>query len=335
MKAVLVPKPGEAFAVTERAISDPPPGAVRLKVRACGVCHSDSFVKEGHWPGLTYPRAPGHEVAGVVDAVGPGVAGWKAGDRAGVGWHGNHCGVCEPCRRGDFINCVRLEITGFNFDGGYQQYMIAPVRGLARIPEALSFSQAGPLLCAGVTTFNSLRHSGAVAGDLIAVHGIGGLGHLALQFARHFGFHVVAISRGKDKEELARRLGAHRYVDTESSNPAEELMKLGGARVIVATAPDSRAMASLIDGLGRDGKLLSIAAAMDPLNVAPARLIGNRRSIQGWPSGTSQDSEDTLNFCALSGIRPMIEEFPLEDAAQGYDRMISGRVRFRAVLVNA
>jgi D-arabinose 1-dehydrogenase-like Zn-dependent alcohol dehydrogenase len=334
MKSVLVPNPGGAFAVTERAISDPPAGTVRLKVRACGVCHSDAFVKEGHWPGLQYPRAPGHEVAGVVDAVGAGVEGWKVGDRAGVGWHGNHCGVCEACRSGDFVNCIRLEITGFNFDGGYQQYMIAPARGLARIPEALSFAEAGPLLCAGVTTFNSLRHSGAMPGDVVAVHGIGGLGHLAVQFARYFGFQVVAISRGKDKEELALRLGAHRYLDTESTNAAEELTKLGGARVIVATAPSSRAIAPLIDGLGRDGKLLAIAAAMDPLGVAPAKLIGNRRSIQGWPAGTSKDSEDTLKFCALTGIRPMIEEFALEDAAKGYDQMISGRVRFRAVLVS-
>jgi D-arabinose 1-dehydrogenase-like Zn-dependent alcohol dehydrogenase len=334
MKSVLVPHPGGAFAVTERSIPDPPAGTVRLKVRACGVCHSDVLVKEGQWPGLSYPRAPGHEVAGVVDAVGAGVEGWKTGDRAGVGWHGNHCGVCEPCRRGDFINCVRLEITGMAFDGGYQQYMIAPARGLARIPEALSFVEAGPLLCAGVTTFNSLRHSGAMPGDVVAVHGIGGLGHLAVQFARHSGFRVVAISRGKDKEELAMKLGAHRYLDTESTDAAQELMRMGGARVIVATAPDSRAIAALVDGLGCDGKLLAIAAAMDPLGVPPAKLIGNRRSIQGWPSGTSQDSEDTMNFCALTGIRPMTEEFALEDAARGYERMLSGRVRFRAVLVS-
>jgi D-arabinose 1-dehydrogenase-like Zn-dependent alcohol dehydrogenase len=334
MKAVIVPNPGGAFAVTERAVSDPPQGTVRLKVRACGVCHSDAFVTEGHWPGISYPRVPGHEVAGVVDAVGAGVEGWKAGDRAGIGWHGNHCGVCESCRHGDFINCARLEITGMSFDGGYQQYMIAPARGLARIPEALSFAEAAPLLCAGVTTFNALRHSGALPGDLVAVHGIGGLGHLALQFARHFGFNVIAISRGKDKEELALRLGAHRYLDTESANAAEELMRLGGARVIVATAPHSRAISPLINGLGRNGTLLAIAGTMDPIEVSPGQLIGNRRSIQGWPSGTSRDSEDTMNFCALAGIRPMIEEFALEDAAKGYEQMISGRARFRVVLVN-
>ncbi len=335
MKSVLVPKPGGAFAITEKTISDPPAGTVRLKVRACGVCHSDSFVKEGHWPGLAYPRAPGHEVAGVVDAVGAGVEAWKAGDRAGVGWHGNHCGVCEACRSGDFTACARLEITGMSFDGGYQQYMIAPERGLARIPEALSFASAAPLLCAGVTTFNSLRHSGAVPGDVVAVHGIGGLGHLALQFARHFGFHAIAISRGKDKEELALRLGAHRYLDAESVNAVEELTKLGGARVIVATAPNSRAISPLVNGLGRNGMLLVLAGTRDPIEASPGQLIHNRRRIQGWPGGTSRDSEETMNFCAISGIRPMIEEFALEDAAKGYDQMISGRVRFRSVLVNA
>jgi D-arabinose 1-dehydrogenase-like Zn-dependent alcohol dehydrogenase len=333
VKAVVVPSAGGAFAVTERKIPEPREGTVRLKVKACGVCHSDALVKEGHWPGLAYPRVPGHEVAGVVDVAGPGVEGWKAGDRAGIGWHGNHCGVCEACRRGDFIACARLEITGLHFDGGYQQYMIAPARGLARIPEALSFAEAAPLLCAGVTTFNSLRHSGALPGDLVAVHGIGGLGHLAVQFARHFGFRVAAISRGKDKEELALRLGAHHYLDTESTDPAEGLAQLGGARVIVATAPSSRAITALVDGLGRDGKLLVIAASMDPIEASPVQLIRNRRSLQGWPSGTSRDSEDTMNFCALTGIRPMIEPFPLEDAAAGYERMISGQVRFRAVLV--
>jgi D-arabinose 1-dehydrogenase-like Zn-dependent alcohol dehydrogenase len=334
MKAVVVPTPGGAFAVTERTIPDPPAGAVRLKVLACGVCHSDAFVKEGHWPGLAYPRVPGHEVAGVVDAVGAGVVGWKAGDRAGVGWHGNHCGVCEACRAGDFVNCVNLEITGMSFDGGYQQYMIAPARGLARIPEALSFAEAAPLLCAGVTTFNSLRYAGAMPGDLVAVHGIGGLGHLAVQFARHFGYRVVAISRGMDKKRLAVHLGAHEYVDTETADPAAELMRLGGARVIVATAPNSKAISPLVNGLGRNGKLLTIAGTMDPIEASPGQLIRNRRTIQGWPAGTSRDSEDTMNFCALFGIRAMIEQFPLENAAAGYEQMLSGRVRFRAVLVS-
>jgi D-arabinose 1-dehydrogenase-like Zn-dependent alcohol dehydrogenase len=291
-------------------------------------------VKEGQWPGLSYPRVTGHEVAGVIDAVGPGVTAWSVGDRVGVGWHGNNCGQCAPCRRGDFINCVQLQITGFHFDGGYQQYMIAPVRGLARIPDALSFAEAGPLVCAGVTTFNSLRHSRAMPGDVVAIHGIGGLGHLGVQFARHFGFYVVAISRGKDKEELALRLGAHRYLDSEAVNPAEELMRLGGARVILATAPASRAISALVDGLGTDGTLLTIAGAMEPMAVSPVQLIQNRRSLQGWPAGTSKDSEDTMNFCAMTGIRPMIEEFPLEDAEKGYQRMITNQARFRAVLVS-
>jgi D-arabinose 1-dehydrogenase-like Zn-dependent alcohol dehydrogenase len=334
MRSVVVPNPGGAFTSVEKEIPDPGPGAVRLRVAACGICHSDAFVKEGHWPGLTYPRAPGHEVAGVIDAIGPGVTAWKPGDRAGIGWHGDHCGVCDPCRRGDFINCVRLQITGFSFDGGYQQYMIAPVRGLARIPDALTFAEAAPLVCAGVTTFNSLRHSGAMPGDLVAIHGIGGLGHLALQFARHFGFHVVAISRGKDKEELALRLGAHRYLDSASANPAAELARMGGARVILATAPSSAAITSLVDGLGLDGKLLVVAGSPDPIQASPIQLIPGRRSIQGWPSGTSRDSEDTLNFCALTGIRPMVEQFPLADAAQAFERMITNRARFRVVLVN-
>jgi D-arabinose 1-dehydrogenase-like Zn-dependent alcohol dehydrogenase len=334
MKAVQIPSPGGAFAVAGKVIPDPPEGAVRLKVGACGICHSDAFVKEGHWPGLAYPRVPGHEVAGVIDAVGPGVTAWKAGDRAGIGWHGDHCGHCNACRRGDFISCANLQITGFHFDGGYEQYMIAPVHGLARVPDALSFSQAAPLLCAGVTTFNSLRHSGALPGDMVAVHGIGGLGHLAVQFARQFGFHVIAISRGKDKEELALRLGAHRYLDSESLDPSQELARLGGARVILATAPNSRAISSLVNGLGLNGTLLVVAAAGDPIEVSPVQLIGGRRSVQGWPSGTSRDSEDTLNFCALTGIRPMVEEFALEDAAKGYERMMSNQARFRVVLVN-
>lgn len=334
MKAVLIQTPGADFTVAERPITDPGEGAVRVKVAACGICHSDAFVKEGQWPGLTYPRVTGHEVAGVIDAVGPGVTAWSPGDRVGIGWHGDHCGVCEACRRGDFINCARLQVTGFSFDGGYEQYMIAPVHGLARIPAALSFAHAGPLLCAGVTTYNSLRHSRAMPGDVVAIHGIGGLGHLGVQFARHFGFHVVAISRGKDKEELALKLGAHRYLDSDAVNAAEELTRMGGAKVILATAPNSRAISALIEGLGIDGTLLTIAAAMEPMAISPVQMIHNRRSVLGWPAGTSKDSEDTLNFCALTGIRPMIEEFALEDAARGYQRMITNQARFRAVLVS-
>jgi D-arabinose 1-dehydrogenase-like Zn-dependent alcohol dehydrogenase len=334
MKTVQIAKPGSDFSVTERPVPEPGPGTVRLKVAACGICHSDSFVKEGHWPNLNYPRVPGHEIAGVVDAVGPGIDGWAPGDRAGIGWHGKHCGHCDACRAGDFVLCQNLQITGFHFDGGYEQYMIAPATGLARIPEAIELAEAAPLLCAGVTTYNSLRHSRALPGDLVAVHGIGGLGHLGIQFAHHFGYHVVAISRGKDKEELAFRLGAHRYIDAASVKPAEELTRLGGARVIVATAPNSPAISELVGGLGRNGMLLAIAGAFDPMTVSPAQLIGRRTSIQGWPSGSSRDSEDTLNFCALTGVRPMIEEFPLEQATRAYQRMITNQVRFRAVLVN-
>jgi D-arabinose 1-dehydrogenase-like Zn-dependent alcohol dehydrogenase len=334
MKSVVIEGPGAGFTVTERPLTEPGAGAVRIKVAACGICHSDSFIKEGHWPGLAYPRVPGHEVAGVVDAVGPGVTAWAAGDRVGIGWHGDHCGVCDPCRRGDFVYCVSLQITGFSFDGGYQQYMIAPVHGLARIPEALSFAEAAPLMCAGVTTFNSLRHSRAMPGDIVAVHGIGGLGHLGVQFARHFGFHVIAISRGKDKEELALKLGAHRYLDSETVDAAKELARLGGAKVIQATAPNSKAISALVNGLAIDGMLLTIAGTMEPMTISPGQLISGRQSAQGWASGSSKDSEDTLNFCALTGIRPMIEEFALEDAAKAYDRMIANQVRFRAVLVS-
>jgi D-arabinose 1-dehydrogenase-like Zn-dependent alcohol dehydrogenase len=334
MEAVQISTPGSDFVVAERATPEPGPGAVRLKVAACGICHSDSFVKEGHWPNFNYPRVPGHEVAGVIDAVGPGITEWAGGDRVGIGWHGSHCNHCDPCRSGDFIECSNLSITGFHFDGGYEQYMIAPANGLARIPDKLGFSDAAPLLCAGVTTFNSLRHSRALPGDLVAIHGIGGLGHLGIQFARQFGFHIVAVSRGKDKEELALRLGAHVYIDAASTNPAEELTKLGGARVIVATAPNSAAISKLIPGLGRNGMLLAIAGTADPMTVSPVQLIGQRLAIQGWPSGSPKDSEDTLNFCALTGVRPMIEEFPLEDAARAYQRMITNEVRFRAVLVN-
>jgi D-arabinose 1-dehydrogenase-like Zn-dependent alcohol dehydrogenase len=333
-RAVVVEKPGADFTIIERPVTDPPEGAVRLKVAACGICQGDTLVKEGHWPGLSYPRIPGHEVAGVIDALGTGVVGWAVGDRVGIGWHGDHCGRCEACRCGEFVHCVTLQITGLSFDGGYQQYMIAPVHGLARIPDAISLSEAGPLLCAGVTTFNSLRHSNAKPGHLVAVHGIGGLGHLAVQFARAFGFRVVAISRGKDKAELAERLGAHQYLDTETVNAAEELQRMGGARVILATAPSGRAISALVDGLGLDGTMIAVAGTMEPVNVSPIQLIARRRRLQGWASGSSKDSEDTLDFCALTGIRPMIEEFALEEAAKGFDRMLSSQVRFRAVLVS-
>ncbi|MEP6886974.1 MAG: alcohol dehydrogenase [Nitrospirales bacterium] len=332
MTAVQISRPGAPFEVVAREIPEPGPNMVRIKVQACGVCHSDLFVKEGHWPGLQYPRITGHEVAGVIDAIGSGVTVWKKGQRVGVGWHGGHCGQCVPCRRGDFIACQNLRVTGFHDDGGYAQYMIARSDTLASIPDALSPVEAAPILCAGITTFNSLRHSGAVAGDVVAVQGLGGLGHLGIQFASKMGFRTVAIGRGKDKEPLALQLGAERYLDTDAVQVAKELAGLGGATVIVATAPNSKAMSDLIDGLGVGGKLMVVGASADPISVTPLQLIGQRRSIQGWPSGKAQDSEDALNFCALTGIRPMIESFPLEQAGAAYDRMLSGKARFRVVL---
>jgi D-arabinose 1-dehydrogenase-like Zn-dependent alcohol dehydrogenase len=332
MTAVQIGGPGGSFEVVKRPVSEPGPNQVRLKVQACGVCHSDVFVKEGHWPGLQYPRVTGHEIAGVIDAVGSGVTTWKQGQRVGVGWHGGHCYQCSPCRRGDFMGCQNFQVTGFNHDGGYAQYMIARSDTLALIPDTLSPTEAAPLLCAGVTTFNSLRHSGAKAGDLVAVLGLGGLGHLGVQFASKMGYRTMAIDRGQDKEALAKQLGAVRYLDTDTVNAAKELAGMGGASVILATAPSSKAMSALIDGLGVGGKLLVVGASADSLTVTPIQLIGGRRTIQGWPSGTARDSEDALNFCALTGIRPMIETFPLEQAAAAYDRMLSGKARFRVVI---
>jgi len=332
MTAVQISRPGAPFEVVAREIPAPGADQVRIRVQACGICHSDMFVKEGYWPGLQYPRVTGHEVAGVIDEVGPGVTAWKKGQRVGVGWHGKHCGQCVPCRRGDFISCQYLRITGFSDDGGYAQCLIASAVALAAIPDSLSPAEAAPLLCAGITTFNSLRHSGARAGDLVAVQGLGGLGHLGIQFASKMGYRTVAIGRGKDKEALALKLGAARYLDTDAVKVAEELTRLGGASVILATAPDSKAMSALIDGLGVGGKLLVVGASADPISVTPIQLIGQRRAIQGWPAGTARDSEDTLNFCALTGIRPMVETFPLEQAAAGYERMLSGKARFRVVL---
>jgi D-arabinose 1-dehydrogenase-like Zn-dependent alcohol dehydrogenase len=332
MTAIQLRSPGSPFEVVKRDIPAPGANQVRIKVQACGICHSDLFVKEGYWPGLQYPRVTGHEVAGVVDEVGAGVTVWKKGQRVGVGWHGGHCGQCDPCRRGDFMGCRYFQVTGFQEDGGYAQYMIARHEAVAAIPDALSPTEAAPILCAGVTTFNSLRNSGAVAGDLVAVQGLGGLGHLGIQFASRMGFHTVAIGRGKDKEALALKLGAVRYFDTDAVDVAKELTSLGGASVILATAPDSKAMSALIDGLGVGGQLLVVGASADPINVTPVQLIMGRRSVRGWPSGTARDSEDTMNFCALTGIRPMIETVPLEQAAAGYERMLSGKARFRVVL---
>jgi D-arabinose 1-dehydrogenase-like Zn-dependent alcohol dehydrogenase len=332
MKAVQVPKPGADFQIVEREIPSPGPGHVRIKVQACGVCHSDVLTKDGLWPGIEYPRIPGHEVAGIVDEVGEGVSAWKKGQRVGVGWHGGQDNTCRECRRGDFSNCRNVKICGISYDGGYQQYMIAPVEALAAIPDGLRDVDAGPLLCAGITTYNALRHSGAMPGDVVAVQGVGGLGHLGIQFANKFGYRVVAVGRGPENAALAKKLGAHVYLDSQGTNPAEELQKLGGARVILATAPNSKAMSQLIDGLGPNGKLMVIGAGPDAIEVTPIQLIAGGRTIQGWWSGTPADSEDTLHFSELTGVRPMIETYPLEKAAEAYARMMSGNAQFRVVL---
>src|SRR5580704_16280328 len=332
MKAAQISKPGGDFEIVEREIPAPSAGQVRIKVQACGVCHSDVLTKEGAWPGIQYPRVPGHEVAGVVDEVGAGVTAWKKGQRAGVGWHGGHDGTCRECRRGDFRNCRNGKIAGISYDGGYQQYMVAPVEALVAIPDSLRDVDAAPLLCAGITTYNALRHSGAMPGDLVAVQGIGGLGHLGVQFANKFGYQVAAIGRGPENGVLAKKLGAHVYIDSEATNAAEELQKLGGARVILATAPNSKAMSELIEGLGPNGKLVVIGATFDAIEVAPVQLINGSRTIQGWAAGTPADSEDTLHFAEISGVRPMIETYPLEKAAEAYTRMMSGKAEFRVVL---
>jgi len=332
MKAVQVSKPGGNFEIVERAIPEPGRTQVRIKVEACGICHSDVLVKDGLWPGLQYPRVPGHEIAGRIDAVGAEVSQWKRGQRVGVGWHGGHCFVCDPCRRGDFVLCQVEKITAIHFDGGYAEYVVVPAEAVAAMPDELPADEAAPLMCAGITVYNSLRNAGARAGDLIAVQGIGGLGHLGIQYARQMGFRTVAIGRGGDKEALARKLGAHEYVDTDAVAPAPALQKLGGARLALATAPDSKSIAVLVDGLAPGGKLLVIGATMDPLNITPLQLIVARRTVQGWPSGTAKDSEDTLRFSVLSGVRPMIERYPLEKVAEGYEQMMSGKARFRVVL---
>jgi len=332
MKAAQVASAGKGIQIVEREIPEPGAGQVRIKVQACGVCHSDALVVEGAWPGIPYPRVPGHEVAGIVDKVGAGVSQWRKGQRVGVGWHGGHDGTCRECRRGDFRNCRNQQIAGISYDGGYQEYMVAPAEALVSIPEGISDVDAAPLLCAGITTYNALRHAGALPGDLVAVQGIGGLGHLGIQFASKFGYRVVAIGRGSENEPLAKTLGANLYIDSKASNAAAELQKLGGARVILATAPSSKAMSELIDGLGPNGKLLVIGAAFEPIEVTPIQLIMGVKAIQGWAAGTPADSEDTLNFAELSGVRAMIETYPLEKAAEAYARMMSGKAEFRVVL---
>src|SRR5579872_749371 len=332
MKAAQISRPGGDFEIVEREIPKPGHGHVRVKVQACGVCHSDVFVKDGSWPGIQYPRVPGHEVVGVIDELGAGVSAWKTGQRVGIGWHGGQDGTCQSCRRGDFKNCRNVKIAGISYDGGYQQYMVAPIEALVPIPESLSSVEAAPLLCAGLTTFNSLRHSGALPGDLVGVQGIGGLGHLGVQYAHRFGYKVAAIGRGPENAALAQKLGASVYIDSNATNPAEELQKLGGAQVILATAPSSKAMSALIDGLGPNGRLMVIGATADPIEVTPVQLISASRSIEGWSAGTPADSEDTLSFSELSGVRAMIETYPLEKAAEAYARMLSGRATFRVVL---
>jgi D-arabinose 1-dehydrogenase-like Zn-dependent alcohol dehydrogenase len=333
MRTIQVRTPKGPFELVERDIPEPGPGYVRIRVMACGICHSDSLTKEGLWPGIEYPRIPGHEVAGVVDALGQGVAGWKVGQRAGVGWFGGSCGNCESCRRGDFLTCrIAGKVTGIHIDGGYSEYMLAPSATLAPIPDELSDVDAGPLMCAGVTTFNSLRNAGARAGDLVAVLGVGGLGHLGVQYAARMGFRTVAIARGKDKEPLAKQLGAHQYLDSQTLDISAELMKLGGANLILATVTDARAMNAAMAGLAVNGKFIVLGAPHEPLLVPAGLLIAGRRSIAGWPSGTSIDSQETMAFSALSEVRPMTEVFPFERASEAYERMMSGKARFRVVL---
>ena len=332
MKVVQVPKPGAAFEIVERESPDPGPGQVRVKVNACGICHSDVLTKEGLYPGIQYPRSPGHEISGRIDAVGPGVKQWKSGQRVGVGWHGGHCFVCENCRRGDFILCVNGKVTGIHFDGGYAEYTVVPAEAVAAMPDDIKDDQAAPLLCAGITVFNSMRNSGVRAGELVAVQGLGGLGHLGVQYARQMGFRTVAIGRGADKKSLAEKLGAHLYLDSAAVDAAAELKKMGGARLILATAPDAKAISAMAGGLGSNGELLVVGVPLDPISINVMQIVGGRQRVQGWPSGSAIDSEDTLRFSVLTGVRPMIETYPLEKAAEAYDRMMSGKARFRVVI---
>jgi D-arabinose 1-dehydrogenase-like Zn-dependent alcohol dehydrogenase len=327
-----VGKAGGEFEQVERKMVAPGAGEVRIKVQACGICFSDHFTKDGLWPGIVYPRVPGHEVAGVIDEVGAGVTEWKKGDRVGVGWHGGHCFVCAACRRGDFGACVNGQITGITRDGGYQQYMIARREAVALMPESLDAAEAGPLLCAGITTFNALRNSGARPGELVAVLGIGGLGHLGIQFAAKAGCRTVGIGRGPENAALVKKLGAMAYIDSKATDPAKELQKLGGAKVILATAPSAKAMSAVVEGLGVDGKMMIVGADIAPLEVTPVQLLGQRRQLRGWASGTAVDSEDTLRFAELTGVKAMVERYPLEKAKDAYERMQSGKAEFRVVL---
>ena len=332
MRAVQVSRPGGPFEIVEREIPQPGPREVRVKVKACGLCHADSLTKEGHFPGITYPRVPGHEVAGVIDAVGSDVPRWKVGQYVGVGWLGSYCGHCESCRRGVFIACANQRVTGITMDGGYQEYMLVPFEGLALIPKEINPVDAGPLMCAGITTFNALRNSGVRGGDTVAVLGIGGLGHLAIQFASKMSLRTIAIARGTDKEALARQLGAGHYIDSTAADPAAELQRLGGAKIIVATSTSAQAIAASIGGLSLDGRVVVLGADFTPMPLTTGALIGRRTGLYGWPSGSSIDSEDTMKFAAMTSVRPMTETFPLEKAQEAYDRMISNNARFRVVL---
>lgn len=331
-RAAQVSKANGALEFVEKDYSSIPPGSVRLKVHACGVCHSDSFAVHGGFPGLSYPIVPGHEIVGTIDGVGEGVGRLKQGDRVGIGWHGDHCHVCDSCRKGDFITCDKLSTPGITTDGGYSEYVIFPEDACALVPESLSSSEAAPLMCAGVTTYNSLRNAGAKPGDVVAVLGLGGLGHLGVQFANKMGFKTVAIARGDDKESFAKELGAHAYINSEKADAVDSLNKLGGAKVILSTITNSDAMTPWVGALAKDGRLLIVGADVKPLQISPILLIGARRSITGWPSGTARDSEDCMNFCALMNIRPMIESYPFDKAAEAYDRMMSGKARFRVVI---
>jgi D-arabinose 1-dehydrogenase-like Zn-dependent alcohol dehydrogenase len=332
MKVAQISKAGADFEIVERRIPKPGAGQVRIRVQACGVCGSDVFTKDGSWPGIQYPRVPGHEVAGIIDELGTGISAWETGQRVGVGWHGGQDNTCLSCRRGDFRNCRNLKVPGISYDGGYEQYMVAPVEALVAIPDSLKDVEAAPLMCAGITTYNALRHSGAMPGDLVAVLGIGGLGHLGIQFAHKFGYKVAAIARGPEKAALAKKLGASVYIDAQTSNPAAALQKLGGAQAILATAPSSKAMSELFDGLGPNGRLIVIGVNSEPLSVSPVQLVTGSRTIQGWAAGTPADTQDTLRFAELTNVRPMIETYPLEKAGEAYARMLSGKAQFRVVL---
>ena len=331
MRVVQIARPGGPLEIVERPIPQPTPNTIRIKVHACGVCHSDTIVKEGLFPGIQYPRVPGHEVVGIVDALGPGVTNFTVGQKVGVGWHGGYCGQCQNCRRGDFFACATGQVTGISFDGGYGQYMVAPTTAVAMFPDNLSPIESAPLLCAGITTFNSLRNSVARGGDTVAILGIGGLGHLAVQYAAKMGFRTIAVARGQDKAALAKQLGAHQYIDSQKQDPAAELQKLGGAKVIIATVTAGEAMSAALPGLAPNGQFMVLGAA-GAMDANPLFLLMGKRAIQGWYSGTSIDSEDTLRFSALTGVKSMNEIYPLEKAPEAYERMMSGKARFRAVL---